>query len=218
MESGSGVWLVGSSLSLLFRAFLGGVFVASGAAKLRQGSAFRDFLKAWSPSSGVLGSIIRVGLPPLELALGGSLLLGFELRKSAWLALGLLLAFVIPIVSLVRANAAVPCGCFGNSAEKPVSMQTVLRNLCLVLITLPLVVLPGSVIGVGRIPRWHFPSGVLMLAAIEATLAVIALVLFAGLWLRKRSLPTPPQTTPSIGPVWHGSYTIPVTPSEGSYP
>lgn len=103
------------------------VFGVSAAAKLRdrEGTA-RSFAE--------LGLVAPVGLagliPVLEL-LTAVALIALPV-VGAFLALGLLVAFTVVILGVIRSGATVSCACFGATSSSPVGWGSVVRNLLLV--------------------------------------------------------------------------------------
>ena len=118
----------------LCRIAVGLVLLLSGTGKLRQ--------PAWPATARVFGTpgpLIPV-LPWTELVLGALLVAQIGGPWTALAALALLAAFTAAIaVHLVRGQR-VPCGCFGETSARPVSMVTVSRNLALCALTLVAVV------------------------------------------------------------------------------
>ncbi len=120
-------------LTLLLRLVVGALFVAAGALKLGDPTAFATeianyhFLPALAPW-------LAVTLPPVELVVGAALVIpwapGPWRRAAALAAMALLVMFTVAIVHVVRAGINVDCGCFGGNSG-PITAWTAARDLAL---------------------------------------------------------------------------------------
>jgi uncharacterized membrane protein YphA (DoxX/SURF4 family) len=122
---------VSALVRLLLRVVVGGLFVAAGALKLADPTAFATeianyhFLPALAPW-------LAVTLPPTEILVGATILAApWRWRRAASLAaMALLVMFTVAIVHVVRAGINVDCGCFGGNSG-PVTAWTAARDLVL---------------------------------------------------------------------------------------
>ena len=118
---------------ILLRILLAAIFLVSGSMKLRDPLLFAFAVEAFH--LGVPVSVVERTayiLPWLELLLGAALLVGFWTRPAAGLALTLMLAFILGIVSLGIRQLDVDCPCFGSLrlvCSGPLGLCHVLRNL-----------------------------------------------------------------------------------------
>ena len=118
------------SPSGICRIVVGLLLLLSGSAKLRQ--------PAWPVTAREFGTprwLIPV-LPWVELVLGACLVAHLGGRWTAVAALLLLVTFTVAIAVHLARGRRVPCGCFGEASDRPVSMVTVSRNLALCALTL----------------------------------------------------------------------------------
>lgn len=113
---------------------LAGVFAVSGTAKARD----LDGTTTAAGSLGVPASLARLVahlLVVLELALAAALLVGLlvpALRRVAAIGSVLLLgAFIVAMARTLRRGQAPVCRCFGALSERPISAETIVRNLAL---------------------------------------------------------------------------------------
>jgi len=109
------------------RIVLGALFLASGALKLRDPS--------WPGAARAMGAP-RWTVPiiaPAEIVLGAVLAAGALRPWPAWLALGLLVAFSMALLRVLRRPLAErpACACFGRWSAKPVGAGSLLRNAVL---------------------------------------------------------------------------------------
>ncbi|MEV4421171.1 MauE/DoxX family redox-associated membrane protein [Patulibacter sp. NPDC049589] len=129
-----------AALSLL----LAGVFLASGAAKLRDPAGMVVLLRqALRPT--VPAFALTRALAAAELALGALLLVGVVPRVAAVVAALVLVAFTVALrVAARRAPAALAsCHCFGGAGDAPAG-QALLRNGLLVVAAAVVVAWPPA--------------------------------------------------------------------------
>jgi uncharacterized membrane protein YphA (DoxX/SURF4 family) len=131
------VLLQNDHLSLLARAFVGGLFVVISIDKIADPASFATsignyrLLPQWSLE------VIATILPWLELLCGLSLLAGLFVRGSALLLTGMLFIFTVAIVTALLRGLDITCGCFTQdpSAEK-IGWMKVAENVSLFLLIL----------------------------------------------------------------------------------
>lgn len=109
------------------RIVLGALFLASGALKLRDPS--------WPGAASVMGAP-RWSVPliaPVEIVLGAALAAGAVRPWPAWLSLGLLAAFSVALIRVLRRPVAErpACACFGRWSARPVGVGSLMRNAML---------------------------------------------------------------------------------------
>lgn len=114
-------------ISTIARVALGVLFLVSGALKLRDPS--------WPGAARAMGAP-RWSVPfvaPLEIVLGAGLAAGVAEPWPAWLALGLLAAFSVTLLRVLRQPIAErpACACFGRWSAKPVGAGSLVRNALL---------------------------------------------------------------------------------------
>lgn len=113
------------------RLILGAVFVFSGAVKVLDARSFMAALAIYPIPEWLIpwGALV----PSIEVVLGSALCLGLATRPAAKLALALLTAFSVLIVSAVVSGGLGTCGCFGRLLESSPSVALA-RNALLMLL------------------------------------------------------------------------------------
>jgi uncharacterized membrane protein YphA (DoxX/SURF4 family) len=105
---------------------------------------------------GMVG-VVGVGLPVLELALAGLLVLGFATRLAAVAGALLLVVFIGGIISVWARGLSIDCGCFGGGGTAPRSgmgaryLREILRDLGFLVIAGWIVMLPKSRLALDRL-------------------------------------------------------------------
>lgn len=120
-----------SPVGLTARLALGGVFLFSGVAKLRD--------PAWPTTARRFGLPSRLALPLAygELVLGALLAAQVAPPWPSWCALALLAVFTGAAAAHAARHDDVPCGCFGSaSSTRPTTWRTVARNVALCVLAL----------------------------------------------------------------------------------
>lgn len=119
-------------LSLLFRLFLGILFVYAGLVKIFDPLGFAHALYNYHILPAWLINPLAIILPWIEVLAGASLLVGIMISGGALVVSGLLAVFAIAIgVSLIR-GLDIACGCFSTAAAaEPISWLAVVRDLLL---------------------------------------------------------------------------------------
>lgn len=121
---------VASILSLVLRLGLGGIFVASGVAKLAHLEQFYLTAQGYKMLTPELIQLYAGWLPWLEILAGASLILGLFTRFGAMLASLLLGSFLIALGWVLLRGEAIECGCFlGGGPSKPVTWELWGRDL-----------------------------------------------------------------------------------------
>jgi uncharacterized membrane protein YphA (DoxX/SURF4 family) len=110
--------------SVIAAVLVGVVFLVSAVTKLASPTV-------WRTQAADLGvpRVVVVALPIVEAALGALLVVQWQRRSCAALALGLLLAFTALLVVRISQGRRPPCACFGSFSAKPISWLHVARNV-----------------------------------------------------------------------------------------
>jgi putative oxidoreductase len=95
------------------RLILGGVFLYAGFLKMREPLAFADSIASFRILPNPLINLLALGLPPLEMIVGGMLLVGWRIRLASFAVLLLSLTFAIALGQALVRGLEVDCGCFG---------------------------------------------------------------------------------------------------------
>ncbi|THB69245.1 MAG: DoxX family membrane protein [Desulfovibrio sp.] len=115
-------------LALLFRLYIGGVFVAAGMNKIIYTGEFAHTIASYRlvPYWGV--NLMAIWLPWFEFLAGAMLIAGLRVRPMALAIAGMLAWFCLAVgINLLR-GTPIDCGCF-SSMEDPMSVMTLLRDL-----------------------------------------------------------------------------------------
>lgn len=115
-----------------------------------------------------LPTVVSALLAPVEIATG--LMLLVTPRIGAALAAGLLVLFSVVVIRSLRRGTAVRCGCFGGTDQRPVGIDTVIRNLFLFVLSL----VAGTTSG--TLSRPTLPAMVAVGSGAIAAMLIVALV------------------------------------------
>ena len=110
--------------SVIAAVLVGAVFLFSAVTKLASPTVWR----AQAADLGVPRGVV-VALPIVEAGLGALLVVQWQRRICATVALGLLLAFTALLVVRISQGRRPPCACFGSFSAKPISWMHVARNV-----------------------------------------------------------------------------------------
>lgn len=129
------------------RLLLAGVWLAAGAAKVGDLAASGRAVHAYRLTPYEVSTAIGAGLPFVELALGGLLLLGLATRLVAAVSTGLLVVFAAGVASAWARGLTIDCGCFGGGGElaagaDPSYGPEIARDVALAIVAAGLVVWP----------------------------------------------------------------------------
>jgi uncharacterized membrane protein YphA (DoxX/SURF4 family) len=117
--------------AVVFRFGLAVVFLLSGLAKLPRRAEFTSAVRNYKLVPDRAGAFIGRLLPPVEVAAGALLALGFGVRAVAALLGAFLVVFSGAVAVNLLRGRTIDCGCFGPVAERRITWWTVARNLVL---------------------------------------------------------------------------------------
>jgi putative oxidoreductase len=125
-------WFASSYLSLLFRLFLGVLFLYAGFIKIADPLGFAQALYNYHILPGWMINPLAIFLPWVEVMAGASLLAGIMIPGGALVVSGMLAIFAVAIgISLIR-GLDIACGCFSTSAgAEPITWLYVVRDILL---------------------------------------------------------------------------------------
>jgi len=83
-----------------------------------------------------------VMMPPLELVLALALLLGIHARGAAVISAAMMLVFATAMAQAIARGIDLDCGCFGSALAMHVSGWSILRNVTLAALSLPILLGP----------------------------------------------------------------------------
>ncbi len=110
-----------SVIFLLFRGFLGAVFIYASIGKIIHPESFAEAISNYQILPDQLINLVALILPWLELVVGTCLIAGFWLPSSLFLVNLLLLVFWSALLSAFARGLNIECGCFDTSAGKLVT-------------------------------------------------------------------------------------------------
>ena len=119
----------------LVRIALGALFVFAGATKAYDPGAFAIEIQRYQVVPWILGALVSVYLPWLEM-LAGALLLVKRFERGALLVITfLLVVFTVALASAMFRGLSIDCGCFGKAFTATGTTVPLLRNLVLLVFT-----------------------------------------------------------------------------------
>jgi putative oxidoreductase len=99
---------------------------------------------AWAAYAAVL-------MPPLELVVALALLVGIHARGAALVSAGMMVVFAGAMAQAIARGIDLDCGCFGSALAMEVSGWSILRNVVLASLSVPIVlgpeVTPAAIFG-----------------------------------------------------------------------
>ncbi len=115
-------------VALVFRLYLGGLFIYASLYKINYTSEFAETIASYQlvPYWGV--NLLAVILPWIELISGILLIIGIRTRTVSAVIGCLLILFTLGILYNLALGSEISCGCF-QSLDDPISGWTVLRDL-----------------------------------------------------------------------------------------
>jgi uncharacterized membrane protein YphA (DoxX/SURF4 family) len=119
-------------LILGLRAALGLVLLTAGVLKAHDGPTLTAIsIAGYRILPGALVAPFAVGLPYVEILLGGYLIAGLFTRTAAWVAAFQFVVFAVAVSSLVLRHIHADCGCFGSGVATPPSWGHVALDVAL---------------------------------------------------------------------------------------
>ena len=129
-------------LTLLFRLFIGGLFVYASVYKILDPGAFAVSIRNYMILPPAWSNVAALTLPWIEAGAGAFLILGIQTRPSALITTGLLGVFLGAVVYAYSIGLDVDCGCFSSaqSSEGRIGVYHLMRDAILFLISLWIVI------------------------------------------------------------------------------
>jgi len=135
-------------LGLAVRLTAAAIWLFAGITKLSDLDGFRAQVDAYQVLPHVLVSPFSYGLPLVEVAIGGYLLVGAMVRPTAILACVLMVIFLVAEAQAWARGLSIDCGCFGNGgaigAAQTRYPQEIARDVGLLLCAVWLAIRPHS--------------------------------------------------------------------------
>ena len=130
-------------ISLVFRLFLGAMFMYASLDKINYPETFSGDIRAYQIVPFGLENSVAIILPWLELLIGIGLVIGVMVDGSALISMGLLVVFIIAISSAILRGYNIECGC-GLKEGEVVGTQKLLENTIFFLMGLFIVNRPST--------------------------------------------------------------------------
>lgn len=121
--------------ALAIRTLTSLVFLTAAYGKLRHGAPFQGVVANYRLLPEAMVAPAAYLIPPVEVLLGVTLLLGLAYPWPELSAAGLLLLFALAMgINLRRGRRHIDCGCFQSALKQTLSWTLVMRNLVLALL------------------------------------------------------------------------------------
>jgi len=146
-------------LTLVGRLLLGGVFLVAGGLKAFKPAEAASAVAAYKILPTQLAHIAGYALPWFEIAIGLLLIIGLSIRMAAVVSGGVMLLFVVSIISVWARGLLIDCGCFGGGGVIDPSLAAsvhrtyfieILRDLGLAFIALYLYFFPYGLFSIEK--------------------------------------------------------------------
>lgn len=122
-------------LALLFRLYIGGLFVYAAMYKINYAAEFSATIASYRLVPYWAVNALSIFMPWTEIICGALLILGIRVKSAASVITAMLAAFTVAIAINLFRDAPISCGCF-HTIEDPISWWTVLRDLSWIAMTL----------------------------------------------------------------------------------
>ncbi len=140
-------------LVLLCRLIVGGVFIYASLDKLANPQAFAEVIHHYRIVPMALLHPSALLLPMVEFVVGAALVLGLGRRGAALILAAMLVVFMGGIGSALLRNLDISCGCFNTDGGHAVGLSLLWRDLGLLLLCLPPLLLRNGGPGFERTPH-----------------------------------------------------------------
>lgn len=124
------------------RLALAAVYLFAAIPKLSDPAAFARDIDNYHAVPVEWAGVLAVVLPPLELAVAAALVVGVHARGAALVSAGMLVVFAGAMAQAIARDIDIDCGCFGSAMAMEVSGWSILRNVVLALLSVPIVLGP----------------------------------------------------------------------------
>ena len=122
-------------LALVFRLYLGGLFIYASMYKINYTVEFAENIARYQMVPYWCVNLLAIGLPWIELICGALLVLGVRSRSAAALGCFFMLIFTAGIAVNLARDAPISCGCFHTVGEK-INWRTLVRDIIWVIMIL----------------------------------------------------------------------------------
>jgi uncharacterized membrane protein YphA (DoxX/SURF4 family) len=121
-------------LSIVVRFILGGIFIFAGIPKILDSASFAGVVYNYQLLPDGLVNIVAIVLPWIEVVSGGLIILGIWMPGTVLLYNLLMFSFICALVFNTARGLDINCGCFSTQTESGININTILRDvgfLCL---------------------------------------------------------------------------------------
>ncbi len=115
-------------LALLFRLYIGSVFIYASMSKIIYTGEFAENIAAYQILPWWLVNFTAAVLPWMEIICGVLLIIGVRVKSAALCIAGMLVVFSVAIGLNLIKGTPISCGCF-SSLEEEMSIMTLVRDL-----------------------------------------------------------------------------------------
>jgi uncharacterized membrane protein YphA (DoxX/SURF4 family) len=143
-------WRGHAWLALLARLYLGGVFLLACWHKILDPSSFALDVATYQILPLELVNLFAIILPWVEAAAAVMLVAGFRARAAALLVAAMMVMFMVALGLALARGLEMSCGCFASAGAEvdPISVWTLLRDLCWLILSLYVLGLDRRPLGV----------------------------------------------------------------------
>lgn len=156
MSSGGRGWrtVLGPWLAWVFRVALGVVFIWASLDKIADPEAFAWNISHYRMVPQGLINLMAVGLPWIEIVCGVCLVLGLWVRPALLAVNGMLVVFIVAILSALSRDLDISCGCFSTDpAAHSMTRWTLYWDIIWLAMGLHALLLDRGVLSVTRLLR-----------------------------------------------------------------
>jgi uncharacterized membrane protein YphA (DoxX/SURF4 family) len=139
-------------ICLIFRVYLGGVFVYASLHKIAHPAAFALDVASYDILPLYLVNLQAVILPWVEAAAGILMITGFRGKAPVLLINAMMIMFIAALITALHKGLNMSCGCFasGETGES-ISYVTLLRDLAWLALGIYVFLMDKNPIGIGRL-------------------------------------------------------------------
>ena len=127
-------WLSHPNAAFVARVVLGCVFIYASLDKIRHPGIFAEAVYNYQLAPEVAVNLVAIWLPWLELWCGALLVLGLWVRGSVLILSGLMLVFMAALGINLARGLDIHCGCFTTKGTDPLTVLTLFRDSCFLLL------------------------------------------------------------------------------------
>jgi cation diffusion facilitator family transporter len=123
-------------LTAMIRLILGGIFIIAGAPKIFYPTEFAEALFNYQILPDVLINFVAITLPWVEVIIGGMLVVGLWMPGAILIYNGLMISFIAALAYNTYRGLDIHCGCFSSGSSDVISLETVLRDILILSMSL----------------------------------------------------------------------------------